>query len=78
MPNRQKRSRAETRCRCPARMLLCMDDESGRWHVAYFSDAHNHHVLELQFSSMLPSHRRMSEADIGQMNDMRKWGIGIS
>ncbi|KAL4287343.1 hypothetical protein AHAS_Ahas19G0176700 [Arachis hypogaea] len=27
---------------------------------------------------MLPSHRRMSEADIEQMNDMRKGGIGVS
>ncbi|XP_052114427.1 uncharacterized protein LOC107480712 [Arachis duranensis] len=78
MPNRQKRPRAETRCGCPARMLLSMDDESGRWHVAFFSDAHNHHVLELRFSSMLPGHRKMSEADIEQMNDMRKGGIGVS
>ncbi|XP_025702843.1 protein FAR1-RELATED SEQUENCE 5-like [Arachis hypogaea] len=78
MPNRQKRPRAETRCGCPARMLLRMDDESGRCHVAYFSDAHNHHALELQFSSMLLSHRRMSEADIEQMSDMRKGGIGVS
>ncbi|RYR66308.1 hypothetical protein Ahy_A03g012297 [Arachis hypogaea] len=78
MPNRQKRPRAETRCECPARMLLRMDDESGRWHVAFFSDAHNHHVLELRFSSMLPGHQRMSEADIQQMNDMRKGGIGVS
>ncbi|XP_072054363.1 protein FAR1-RELATED SEQUENCE 5-like [Arachis hypogaea] len=78
MPNRKKRPRAETRYGCPARMLLSMDDESGRWHVAYFSDAHNHHVLELRFSSMLPGHRRMSEADIKQMNDMRKGGIGVS
>ncbi|RYQ94929.1 hypothetical protein Ahy_B08g089901 [Arachis hypogaea] len=78
MPNRQKRPRAETRYGCPARMLLRMDDESGRWHVAYFSDAHNHHVLELRFSSILPGHRRMSEADIEQMNDMRKGGIGVS
>ncbi|RYR18077.1 hypothetical protein Ahy_B03g062706 [Arachis hypogaea] len=74
----QKRPRAETRCGCPARMLLRMDDESGRWHVAFFSDAHNHHVLELRFSSMLPGHRRMSKADIEQMNDMRKGGIGVS
>ncbi|QHO53468.1 Putative protein-RELATED SEQUENCE [Arachis hypogaea] len=78
MLNRQKRPRAETRCGCPARMLLRMDDESGRWHVAYFSDAHNHHVLKLRFSSMLLGHRRMSEADIEQMNDMRKGGIGVS
>ncbi|RYQ83017.1 hypothetical protein Ahy_B10g101633 [Arachis hypogaea] len=78
MPNRKKRPRAETRCGCPARMLLRMDDESGRWLVAYFSDVHNHHVLELRFSSMLPGHRRMSEADIEQMNDMRKGGIGVS
>ncbi|RYR02172.1 hypothetical protein Ahy_B06g081000 isoform B [Arachis hypogaea] len=52
MPNRQ-RPRADTRCGCPARMLLCRDDESGR-------------------------HRRMSEADIEQMNDMRKGDIGVS
>ncbi|RYR29224.1 hypothetical protein Ahy_B01g053572 isoform A [Arachis hypogaea] len=55
-----------------------MDDELERWYVAYFSDAHNHHVLELRFSSMLLGHRRMSEADIEQMNDMRKEGIGVS
>ncbi|XP_057733879.1 protein FAR1-RELATED SEQUENCE 5-like [Arachis stenosperma] len=30
MPNRQKRPRAETRCGCPARMLLRMDDELGQ------------------------------------------------
>ncbi|XP_057728714.1 protein FAR1-RELATED SEQUENCE 5-like [Arachis stenosperma] len=78
MLNRQKRPRAETRCGRPARMLLRMDDESGCWHVAYFSDAHNHHVLELRFSSILPGHRRMSEADIEHMNDMRKGGIGVS
>ncbi|XP_020963878.1 protein FAR1-RELATED SEQUENCE 5-like [Arachis ipaensis] len=78
MPNRQKRPRAETRCGCSAKMLLRMDDESERWHVAYFLDAHNHHVLKLRFSSMLPGHRRMSEADIEQMNDMRKGGIGVS
>ncbi|KAL4286818.1 hypothetical protein AHAS_Ahas19G0124200 [Arachis hypogaea] len=59
-------------------MLLRMDDESGRWRVAYFSNAHNHHVLELQFSSMLPGHRRMSEADIEQMNNMCKGGVGVS
>ncbi|XP_057723744.1 protein FAR1-RELATED SEQUENCE 5-like [Arachis stenosperma] len=78
MPNRQKRPRAKTRCGCSARMLLRMDDESGHWHVAFFSDAHNHHVLELRFSSMLPGHQRMSEANIEQMNDMHKGGIGLS
>ncbi|XP_057747507.1 protein FAR1-RELATED SEQUENCE 5-like [Arachis stenosperma] len=78
MPNWQKRPRAETRYGCPGRMLLRMDDESGHWHVAYFSDAHNHHILELRFSSMLLGHRRMSKADIEQMNDMCKGGIGVS
>ncbi|XP_057733776.1 protein FAR1-RELATED SEQUENCE 5-like [Arachis stenosperma] len=59
-------------------MHVRMDDESGRWHVAYFSDAHNHRVLKLQFSSMLPGHQRMSESDIEQMNDMHKGSIGVS
>ncbi|RYR55795.1 hypothetical protein Ahy_A05g021670 [Arachis hypogaea] len=78
IPNRQKRPRAETRCGCPARMQVRMDDELGRRYVAYFSDEHNHSVLELRFSSMLPSHRRMSEVDIEQMNDIRKGGIPVS
>ncbi|RYR25957.1 hypothetical protein Ahy_B02g060015 [Arachis hypogaea] len=64
IPNQQKRPRAETRCGCPARMQVCMDDESEYWYVTYFSDEHNHPVLDLLFSSMFPSHRRMSEADI--------------
>ncbi|KAL4396434.1 hypothetical protein AHAS_Ahas01G0091500 [Arachis hypogaea] len=59
-------------------MHVRMDDESERWYIAYFLDAHNQPVLELRFSSMPPSHWRMSEADIEQMNDMHKGGIGVS
>ncbi|RYR46891.1 hypothetical protein Ahy_A07g032754 [Arachis hypogaea] len=73
--NRQKRPRAETQCGCPARMHVSMDDESEHWYVAHVSNEHNHPVLELKFSSMLPSHRRMNEADIEQMNDMHKGDI---
>ncbi|KAL4364851.1 hypothetical protein AHAS_Ahas07G0047400 [Arachis hypogaea] len=75
--NRQKRPRAETQCGCPARMHVSMDDESEHWYVAHVSNEHNHPVLELKFSSMLPSHRRMNEADIEQMNDMHKGDIAV-
>ncbi|RYR78094.1 hypothetical protein Ahy_A01g002832 [Arachis hypogaea] len=75
IPNQQKRPKDETQCGCPARMHVCIDDESEHWHVAYFSDAHNPNVLELRFSSTLLGHQRMSEADIEQMNDMRNGGL---
>ncbi|RYQ84074.1 hypothetical protein Ahy_B10g102969 [Arachis hypogaea] len=74
IPNWQKRPRAETRWGCPTRMHVRMDDKSGHWYVTRI----NHPILELQFSSMLPCHRRMSKADIEQMNDMHKEGIGVS
>ncbi|XP_015942960.1 uncharacterized protein LOC107468216 [Arachis duranensis] len=59
-------------------MQVRMDDESGRWYVAYLSDEHNYPILELRFSFILPSHRRMSEMNIEQMNNMCKGDISIS
>ncbi|XP_057746185.1 protein FAR1-RELATED SEQUENCE 5-like [Arachis stenosperma] len=49
-----------------------MDNESGYWYIAYFLNEHNHSALDLRFASMLPSHWKISEEDIEQMNEMRK------
>ncbi|RYQ85212.1 hypothetical protein Ahy_B10g104715 [Arachis hypogaea] len=61
---RKKEPRLETRTGCEARMDVKFVPESGRWHIFYFSDEHNHDLLDTQFSAMLPAHRKMSEANI--------------
>ncbi|RYR42340.1 hypothetical protein Ahy_A08g038805 [Arachis hypogaea] len=78
MEKRKKEPRLETRTGCEARMDVKFVPEIGRWHIFYFSDEHNHDLLDTQFSAMLPAHRKMSEADIMQMMNMLKSGISTS
>ncbi|MED6208966.1 hypothetical protein PIB30_050038 [Stylosanthes scabra] len=73
-----KKPKAETRCGCRATMQVRLDGQSDMYYVAFFSDEDNHPVMDLRFSAMLPHHRRMSEAGIDQMNDMRKGGILVT
>ncbi|RYR24696.1 hypothetical protein Ahy_B02g058209 [Arachis hypogaea] len=75
---KKKEPRLETRTGCEARMDVKFVPETGRWHIFYFSDEHNHDLLDAQFSAMLPAHRKMSEADIMQMMNMLKSGISTS
>ncbi|XP_057740292.1 protein FAR1-RELATED SEQUENCE 5-like [Arachis stenosperma] len=78
MEKRKKAPRLETRTGCEARMDVKFVPETGRRHIFYFSDEHNHDLLDTQFSAMLPAHRKMSEADIMQMMNMLKSGISTS
>ncbi|RYR10230.1 hypothetical protein Ahy_B05g078706 [Arachis hypogaea] len=78
MKKRKKEPKLETRTGCEARMDVKFVPETGRWHIFYFSDEHNHDLLDTQFSAMLPAHRKMSEADIMQMMNMLKSGISAS
>ncbi|RYR66181.1 hypothetical protein Ahy_A03g012147 [Arachis hypogaea] len=78
MEKRKKEPRLETRTGCEARMDVKFVPKSGRWHIFYFSDQHNHDLLDTQFSAMLPAHRKMSEADSMQMMNMLKSGISTS
>ncbi|RYR38844.1 hypothetical protein Ahy_A09g044089 [Arachis hypogaea] len=68
MENRKKEHTLETRTGCEARM----------WHIFYFSDEHNHDLLDTQFTAMLPTHRKMLEADIMQMMNLLKPEISTS
>ncbi|RYR73432.1 hypothetical protein Ahy_A02g007776 [Arachis hypogaea] len=52
--------------------------ETRTCHIFYFSNEHNHDLLDTQFSAMLPIHRKMSEADIMQMMNMLKFWISTS
>ncbi|RYQ81323.1 hypothetical protein Ahy_Scaffold1g107285 [Arachis hypogaea] len=64
MKNRKKEFGLKTRTECE--------------HIFYFSDEHNHDLLDTQFSAMLSIHRKMSEIDIMQMMNMLKSGISTS
>ncbi|RYR29597.1 hypothetical protein Ahy_B01g054036 [Arachis hypogaea] len=78
MEKRKNEPRLETRTGCEARMDVKFVPETGRWHIFYFFDEHNHDLLDTQFSAMFPVHRKMSEADIMQMMNMLKSGISTS
>ncbi|KAJ1417093.1 hypothetical protein SESBI_16779 [Sesbania bispinosa] len=49
---------------------------TGRWYCTWFDDDHNHDLLDAIHCGMLPAHRKMSESEINQMNEMMKVGIG--
>ncbi|XP_025611603.1 protein FAR1-RELATED SEQUENCE 5-like [Arachis hypogaea] len=78
MEKRKNEPRLETRTGCEARMYVKFVPETGRWHLFYFSNEHNHDLLDTQFSAMLPAHRKISETDIMQMMNMLKSGISTS
>ncbi|KAL2957679.1 hypothetical protein AAZX31_18G163600 [Glycine max] len=49
---------------------------TGRWYVTCWNFEHNHLLLDLKLSSLLPAHRKMSTIDIMQIENYRKVGIG--
>ncbi|KAJ1376797.1 Zinc finger, PMZ-type [Sesbania bispinosa] len=75
MGKKKREAKPETRCLCPAKMKVRLDVHSGRWNVTKFCDAHNHEMLNPKYTGMLPDHRKLSEADILEMNNMRNAGI---
>ncbi|KAJ1388043.1 Zinc finger, PMZ-type [Sesbania bispinosa] len=72
---KKREAKPETRCLCPAKMKVRLDVHSGCWNVTKFCDAHNHEMLNPKYTGMLPAHRKLSEADILEMNNMRNAGI---
>ncbi|RYQ90640.1 hypothetical protein Ahy_B09g096681 isoform C [Arachis hypogaea] len=58
-------------------MEIRVDAPSGRWFISYFSDKHNHPLLDPRLTGLLPGHRFMFEADIGHMVNMKKGGISV-
>ncbi|KAJ1399249.1 MULE transposase domain [Sesbania bispinosa] len=62
--------RPETRTGCRAKMKVRIDVVSGRWRVSKFHEEHNHKLLGAIHTGMLPAHRKMTDADIMQMNSL--------
>ncbi|RYQ90632.1 hypothetical protein Ahy_B09g096681 isoform A [Arachis hypogaea] len=75
--NLKRKHTPETRCGCSAMMEIRVDAPSGRWFISYFSDKHNHPLLDPRLTGLLPGHRFMFEADIGHMVNMKKGGISV-
>ncbi|KAJ1386234.1 Zinc finger, PMZ-type [Sesbania bispinosa] len=75
MEDRVREPRAEARCGCRARFQIHVDKKTGRWYCNLFDDEHNHDLLGIVHCSMLPAHRKMSDSDVIQMNNMIKVGI---
>ncbi|KAJ1428168.1 Zinc finger, PMZ-type [Sesbania bispinosa] len=70
-----RKSKPETRNGCLAKLKIRVLKQTGRWHVTSFCNEHNHPLVLPKFTKVLPAHRRMTDADIMQMNNMRKAGI---
>ena len=48
---------------------------TGRWYVTCWNFDHDHLLLDLKLSCLLPGHRKMSASDIMQVENYRKGGI---
>ena len=75
--NREREHKIVTRCGCPAEMRIKMDHGSGRWYVSLFNNDHNHEVLGSKYVELLRSHKKMFDAEIAHLNNMREIGISI-
>lgn len=72
---RRREPKFLSRCGCEAQCRVHVDVNTGRWYIKYLYDVHNHTMVPEKYVGMLPAHRKMSDYDVLQMNDMRKVGI---
>ncbi|XLR23017.1 hypothetical protein S83_050917 [Arachis hypogaea] len=63
---------------CYVRIKIHLDKRTGRWFVEFFSDQHNHDMLDARFWGLLHSHRAIKEGELHQINCMRKVGMQVS
>lgn len=72
MANRQREHRALIRCGCEAEVRVVLDAGKGRWYFSRFFDEHNHQLLGDKYYGLLRSHRKISDADVAQIDNTRK------
>ncbi|XP_057431820.1 protein FAR1-RELATED SEQUENCE 5-like [Lotus japonicus] len=72
---RKRFPKKATRCECKAYCQVHVHKDNKRWHVRSVCDDHNHVLVEENLIGLVPTHRRMNEADITQLNCFRKSGI---
>ncbi|XP_015960414.1 protein FAR1-RELATED SEQUENCE 5-like [Arachis duranensis] len=69
--------RPVTRCGCNARIKVHVDSRNRRWYVDFFSDEHNHDMLEARFRGMIWSYRAIKTRHLHQINTMRSSGLRV-
>lgn len=72
---RKREQRNLTRCSCEAKFCTHVDIRSRHWYITLWLDDHNHDLLDDIFRAMLPVHRKMSDADVFQIENSTKVGI---
>ncbi|WJX46283.1 hypothetical protein P8452_33102 [Trifolium repens] len=65
----------ETRCGCDARFKVPLDIVSMRWYVTLLEIDHKHDLLGGTLCGLQPTHRKMSQSDINEIERNRKAGI---
>ncbi|RYQ84933.1 hypothetical protein Ahy_B10g104433 [Arachis hypogaea] len=58
-------------------MEIHLNTPGGRSFISYFSDEHNHPLLNPWLTGLLCGHKFMFKADIGHMINMKKGGISV-
>ncbi|XP_057426320.1 uncharacterized protein LOC130719727 [Lotus japonicus] len=53
MEKRQRESRSDFRCGCPAKFRVHLDTSNGRWYAKLFTDEHNHVLEEDKMCGMI-------------------------
>ena len=74
---RKREHKIVTRCGCAAEMRIKVDHGSGRWYVSIFNNDHNHELVGSKYVELLRSHKKMFQAEIAHLNNMREIGISI-
>ncbi|XP_057432331.1 protein FAR1-RELATED SEQUENCE 5-like [Lotus japonicus] len=75
---RKREPKNDTRCGCRAHFMVHIDWGNNRWYVKSILDAHNHVMVEDSLIGLVYTYRKMNEADIMHMNDLRKSGVSTS
>ncbi|KAJ8437592.1 hypothetical protein Cgig2_005343 [Carnegiea gigantea] len=74
-----QRDRKSMRCGCDAKMYLSKETVDGvsQWVVVRFSNVHNHELLEDEQVHLLPTYRKIQEADQERILVLSKAGLPI-
>jgi len=67
----------ETQCGCDAHMIISLNWETGKYRVYAFQAKHNHELQLPQCIHMLPTHRKVSQAQAIQINMADDSGITL-
>ena len=72
---KKRRPRDITRVGCPAKLVIALDRNTGQWYVKNFIDEHNHPLAPADFSCLLRSHRKISDAQKDEIVELGVAGI---